>query len=125
MGEMLVAVQEEDVDDGELDRLAAMLRNELLGLDVDEVRRAASGQPAPPGTRGVDVAAVGALVVSLAPTAELLSRVLSTVRAWLQRGPSGRVVEIAIGDATLKITNASESDQSRLIDEFVHAAART
>jgi hypothetical protein len=125
MGEMLVAVQEEDADNGELDRLAAMLRNELLGLDVDDVRRAPSGQPPPPGTRGVDVAAVGALVVSLAPTAEMLSRVLSTVRAWLRRGPSGRVVEIAIGEATLKITNASESEQSRLIDEFVHAAART
>ena len=44
------------------------LRRELLDLEVDAVEAPGAGEP-PPGSRAVDVAALGALVVNLADSA--------------------------------------------------------
>jgi hypothetical protein len=123
MAEVLVTVEEEDADPAERERLAGLLQSELAQLDVDRVRPATGGAAAPPGSRGMDVAAVGALVVSLTPTAALVRGVLTSVRAWLGRGPGGRSVELTIGTTSVKLTNASEEAQERLIDEFIRAAA--
>lgn len=124
MSEILVAVHDADSDIAEIDHLVGLLRAELLALDVEDVTRARSEAAAPAGSRGIDMAAVGALVVTLTPTAKVLGVLVSTIRAWLQRAPSGRTVEISVGDATLKVSHASGQQQSRLIEEFVRAAAR-
>ena len=54
-----------DADAEEIAEATLQLRRELLDLDVDAVEVPRAGEP-PPGTRAVDVAALGALVVSLA-----------------------------------------------------------
>ena len=123
MAELLVTVREDDADAAEREELAGRLRSELARLEVDEVRPATTGTAAPPGTRGMDVVAVGALVVSLTPTLELLRGVVTSVRSWLGRGPTARSVEMTVGSATIKLTNASEETQDRLVEEFLHTVA--
>src|SRR5262245_10823954 len=55
------------------------LRRELLDLDVDTVEVPGAGEP-PPGSRAVDVAALGALVVNLSDP-QLLTAVVAAVRS--------------------------------------------
>ena len=119
-----VQVAQEAADADSLDELAGLLRQELLALDVDDVQRARAGQ-APAGTRGVDVESIGALVVTLQGSVGLLDVLVRTVRSWLNRGPSGRSVELTVGNTTLRLGSATAEQQERLVDEFVRAAARS
>jgi hypothetical protein len=54
------------------------LRRELLDLDVDAVELPSAGEP-PPGSRTVELAALGALVVTVAQS-QLLASVVAAVR---------------------------------------------
>ena len=60
--DILVEIMEPDAEPERLDALAGALREELLGLDVDDVERAIAG-PAPDGTRALELAVIGALLV--------------------------------------------------------------
>lgn len=102
------------------------LRSELLDLDeVSEVRRASAGPP-PPGTRAVDVAALGALVVAVEPTITALSRVVSVVRDWLShRGGSdqkGQSVRITVNGQSIELAAATAAQQQALVDQFLRSA---
>ena len=121
--DLTVVVHDADADPDALDALAGGLREELLALDVDDVDRARAGAP-PPGARGLDVAALGALVVSLQASTALLDQVVGTIRGWLRRGGPGRSVEITVGDATIKLDGATDAQQERLVREFVRAVAK-
>ena len=57
-----------DGDAEEVAQATWQLRRELLDLEVDAVEAPGAGEP-PPGSRAVDVAALGALVVNLADSA--------------------------------------------------------
>jgi len=119
---VLVTIDEDGADDLRLEALALGLRGELLNLDVDDVRHVHGGE-APPGTRALDVASVGALMVTLTGTTELVSRVVGTVRAWLARGPKTGSVELSVGDKTLKLSTASPEQQEQLITEFLRSVS--
>jgi len=118
--QLLVTVTEPGVESAQVEELSLALRDELLALDVQDVR-AVSGGAAPPGTRGIDVAAVGALLVTLQSATSLVEKLVRTISGWLAPGPPGRSVEVSIGDKVLKLSGASAEDQRRLIDEFVQA----
>lgn len=119
---VLVTIDEDGADELRLEGLALGLRGELLNLDVDDVRHVRGGE-APPGTRALDVASVGALMVTLTGTTELVGRVVATVRSWLARGPKGGSVELSVGDKTLKLTTASPEQQEKLIEEFLRSVS--
>ena len=70
-----------DDDAEEIAEATIQLRRELLDLDVDAVEVPGAGEP-PPGTRAVDVAALGALIVHLA-NSQLLGAVVAAVGSWL------------------------------------------
>jgi len=109
----------EDAAAEELDAAAADLQRELRELDVDSVERPAGG-PAPAGSRAVEVAALGALVVKLGGAAVgPLARVLQD---WLARR-SGRTVKLTLGADSLEISGGSARYQRELIETFL--AART
>jgi len=56
-----------DSDPAEIDALTRALRDEILEVDeVDRVEQASAG-PAPEGAKGLDIAAIGALVVGVGP----------------------------------------------------------
>ena len=70
-----------DGDAEEIAEATMQLRRELLDLDAEMAEFPQAGEP-PPGTRAVDVAALGALVVNVAES-QLLAGVLGAVRSWL------------------------------------------
>jgi hypothetical protein len=105
-----------DSDEAELARAALLLRRELLDLNLDVVAAPAAGQP-PPGSRGVDLATVGALVVNLAES-PLLAAVVGAVRSWLA-GSSRRSIKLELGGDVLELTAVSSAEQRRLTDEWL------
>ena len=65
LGQLEINLQvDDDLSTYEFDELTAALQRELLQLDVDGVERVSAG-PAPDGSRGVDLAALGALIVEV------------------------------------------------------------
>ena len=92
------------------------LRRELLELDVDSVDVPRSEDP-PPGSRGADVAALGALVVTIAQS-PLLGSVVDTVQSWLDRSRQG-TIKLELGGDVLELTGVSSDEQRRLTDEWL------
>jgi len=117
---LMVSVDEGGADSERMEQLALALRRELLQLDVEDVEPVRAG-PAPEGTRAIDVAAVGALLVTLTSSAAALTGVVNTIRGWLAQGSRGRTVELSIGDNTLKLAGASDEQQEQLIREFLRS----
>ena len=102
-----------DQDAEELDDLTAMLREELLELDVLAVRLLTQDRP-PENTKGVVAAVGGWLAIHFGPTG--LKAVVKAVAGWA--GRNGKTVELSLNGNTLKLTGASSEMQSRALDEF-------
>jgi hypothetical protein len=117
LSELEVELSAEESDAEELDQLTQTLQQQLLELDVESVERPTVAD-APPGSRAVDVAAVGMLIVTLAKTAPALASVVGTIRSWLS-GARGRSITIKVGDDSLVVTGASSEDHERLISAFI------
>jgi hypothetical protein len=109
-------------DDDELERLAQSLRSELLELDVGSVSQVSAGE-VPEGARGVEVLALGALVVRLARNSELLTAVARTVGGWLASDKDRRVRMEIDGDV-LELTAVSDADQERLVTAWIERHAQ-
>jgi len=105
-----------DADAEEVAEATLELRRELLDLDVDSVELRAGGQP-PPGTRGVELAALGALLVSVTQS-QLLAPVLAAIRSWLGGSPQ-RSIKLELEGDTLELTGISSAEQRRLVDEWL------
>jgi hypothetical protein len=110
-----------DVDAHELDELTRRLRRELLELDV-KVERAPGASP-PPGARAAEATGLGALLVTLATTPEMLHAVINTVRGWLSRD-RGRKVKLKLGDSELELSSLSSEQQERLISDWIASHAK-
>ncbi|MGH3695949.1 MAG: hypothetical protein ACRDRX_18480 [Pseudonocardiaceae bacterium] len=118
-GVVRVQLCEVGADAERLGTLTGFLRTELLQLDVQDVTAWRAGD-APPGTRALDVAAVGGLLISLGQSAAGLAAVVSTIRTWLARGDGvRRSVRVEIDGDVLELSEASAADQDRLIELFV------
>lgn len=122
VAEVDVSVVEVGADAEQLEELTRALRAEILTLDVESVVPRSGGE-APPGTRGVDAAAIGALVVSVAPALGALARLVTTVVDWLRRGGTQRTVRLKIGDDELELSGASSEMQQQLAMDWIRAHA--
>jgi hypothetical protein len=114
-----LGVQVAVADEGDAEEIAeatAQLRRELLDLDVEAVELVRAGEP-PPGTRAVDLAALGALVVTVAQS-QLLTHLVATVASWLARSPQ-RSIKLELGGDALELTGVSSKEQRRLTDEWL------
>jgi hypothetical protein len=105
-----------DDDAEEVAEATLQLRRELLDLDVDAVELPPGGE-APPGTRAVELAALGALAVTFAKS-PLLGPVVSAVRAWLAGQPQ-RSIKLELDGDVLELTGLSSKEQRRLTDEWL------
>jgi hypothetical protein len=103
-------------DAEELAQATRQLRRELLELDVDSVETPPAGEP-PPGSRAVDIATVGALVVNMADS-QLLAAVIGAVRSWLA-GSSRRSIKLGLDGDVLELIGVSSKEQRRLTDEWL------
>jgi hypothetical protein len=121
--EILVELFEADADPEQLDDETRRLRRDLLELDVDSVVPASAGE-APPGTRAVDLAAIGALVVTMRGGVDLVTKVVSVVQSWLHGGARpDRTLKMTVGDNTIELTDPTDEQQQLLIDKFVQQVA--
>jgi hypothetical protein len=115
VGELRVQLAESGADAERLDELTGYLRQELLELDVQDVKALPAGEP-PPGTRAIDAVAVGGLLVTFAENALGVRKVVSAIRAWLARGSA---VRLELEGDILELSEVSAPEQTRLIDLFV------
>lgn len=121
--EVTIGIRDADADAERLDELSSALRRELLDLGVAGVDRVSAGE-APPGTRALEMASIGMLLVAFQESLPVISGIVGVIRGWLASARGTRAVELTIGDQTLKIDSASPEQQDRLIDEFVAALHR-
>jgi hypothetical protein len=105
-----------DADAEEVAESTLQLRRELLDLDVDAVQLPSGGEP-PPGSKGVELAALGALLVTFA-NSQALATVVAAVHAWLARQPR-RSVRLELDGDVLEVTGPSAKEQQRLIEEWL------
>ena len=105
-----------DADPEEVAEATLQLRRELLELDVESVEIPRAGDP-PPGSRAVDLAALGALVVTVAQS-QLLASVVAAVRSWLA-GSRQRSIKLELGGDVLELSGVSSAEQRRLTDEWL------
>jgi hypothetical protein len=119
---VMVRVDEVGAGAERVDRLVCDLRAELLRLDVDAVRRDSSDLPAPPGSRGLDVTSLNALLVTATSSAALFGSITQVLLSWVKRD-SSRKAELTIGDRTIALEGISAAQQDRLIEEFLVAVS--
>ena len=105
-----------DADAGEVAEATLQLRRELLDLDVEAIELPRAGEP-PPGTRAVELAAVGALLVTVAQF-PLLTPVVAAVRSWLA-GAQQRSIKLELDGDVLELSGLSSTEQRRLTDEWL------
>jgi hypothetical protein len=109
-----------DADAEEVAASTEQLRRELLDLDVEAVERPTAGAP-PPGAKGIELAALGTLVVTVAQS-QLLTGVVAGVRAWLAGSPQ-RSIKLELDGDTLELGGLSSREQRRLTDEWLRRHA--
>lgn len=105
----------DEADPAELSEETARLREELLRCDVETVERTADGAP-PPGTRAVELALAGTLLVGLGK--EAMARVVAAIGDWASRR-SDRSVKLVLGDDSIELGRASKEDQEQLLEMFL------
>ena len=123
-GELALEVEpRSDADPEELAELAHRLRSELLDLEVEAVEPMTAGD-APEGAKGVELLALGGLVVQFVLRQEVLTSIIHGVRSWLQR-QSARSVKVTLDGDSLEIKGSSSAELDRLVELWVarHAAA--
>src|SRR5262245_58332489 len=108
----------EDVDPKEVDRQTVQLLGDLRRTDVDSVERVREGE-APEGSMGLEVVALGSLLVKLGPAA--IDKVADLFQAWLGRG-ANRTLEVKIGENSIVLTDASTDERRKLVDAVVAAS---
>ena len=115
--ELLIELSLEGGDATELDELTRQLRAEVAELNVDSIRQVSEGA-APKGTKAVDMAIIGQMAVSLAPT--VVPPLFNLLKSWVERKPSTPVkVKVKVGRKTTEIeydpTKTSAKDLDLLI----------
>lgn len=100
-----------------LSETAGRLGEELSGLDVDAVEPVSVGE-APPGAKGVELVALGVLVVRLARSRKVLGQVVDAIRDWATRN-AGQHVRMEIDGDVIDVTGVSDADRAALIDAWL------
>jgi hypothetical protein len=118
---LTLEVSSADSDTEELDLMTSQLRQELLQLDVDDVRLLREG-PAPSGVKGLDLAAIGTLLVNMKLSSAALTRLVNVVRSWVGR-PGNRAVKMSLAGDSIQVTGLSPADQHRLIEQWIEIHA--
>lgn len=115
----IVADTGPESDTKELLEATRQLRQMLLAQPVEEVVSDGGGTT-PSGSKSAELATLGALVVTLAPS--VFEAVVATVNAWAGRR-SGRSAKVIIGAHTLDLTGISDEQTQQIIDEFWRTTA--
>jgi hypothetical protein len=93
------------------------LRDELMQLDVDDVRFEDEGAP-PALAKSGGVLPAGRLAVTVAKSAKSLASAITAVAAWVAR-VGARSVRIEMDGDVLEVTGVSSADQHALIEAWI------
>jgi hypothetical protein len=104
-------------DDEALAESALALGLDLAELDVEEVVPASAGG-APAGAKGVELLALGGLLVKLGRSTGVLGDVVDAIRDWVGRTGT-RSVKMTVDGDVVEITGASTTEVKQLIDAWV------
>ncbi|TDC78486.1 hypothetical protein E1283_04995 [Streptomyces hainanensis] len=110
-----------DTGDGDPEHVEEQLQYllaELSRLELDSIDRAPAPHPPPDGTRGLEAAELGALVIGLGGGGALLPVLLGLVQDWLNRRRAG-TIRIRIGDDEIELTASSDEMRQRALEEFL------
>lgn len=108
---------DDDISPLELEELTAAMRRELLQLDVQSVDRVSAGPP-PDGAKGIELAELGALIVSIGKATPVLGQVVSVIEAWAARSPN-RTVKLTLDGDTLELDGVSEREQRQVVRDWM------
>ncbi len=108
---------EPQADYGELERATRQLREELMGLDVEDVGFVSAGE-VPAKAKAGDPVTWGTLLLTLAASGGVFTTVISTVQSWLTRADR-RSITLEIDGDKLEIKGIPSEEQQRLIDEWL------
>lgn len=103
-------------DPADLERDLSYLNQELWG--VGTVRPAPTTQ-APDGTRGVDLAAVGAVCVAVLPAVPDLFAALRVLLDWAGRGQGRTVKAVRADGCSIELTGLSKEDLHALVTDWI------
>ncbi|MEU6915817.1 hypothetical protein [Streptomyces olindensis] len=113
-----ILLTEPDAEAERVAELTGYLREELLDLDIADVRTLPGGE-APPGARAVDVTQIGALLVTLGSSATALNQVVTVIRSWLGRHHDTRPsLHLQMGDDVLELSEATDEQVAEAIRIF-------
>lgn len=103
-----------------IEQQAILTRDELMRLDIEDVRRPSAA--APPETRGAELAVIGTLLVEVIPVLPNLLTVVDLLRNWAKR-TRGKVT-MTVGEESIVVDSASDAQADRLINLFVERHSR-
>ncbi|MET8114344.1 hypothetical protein ACWG5P_26735 [Streptomyces prasinus] len=125
--ELRILLSEEGSDPEHVARRTRGLREELLQLDVEDVRSVPAGE-VPPGARVGEAAMIGSLLVSLGGAATGLGQVVAVIRDWWGRCHDARPsLRLTLDGDVLELSEATDDQVTEAFDLFVrrHATAVT
>ena len=121
--ELTIEVSVGQGDINELDELSRQLRAEMEDLKVDSVDWVSEGA-APEGTKAVDSAAVGQMIVALAPT--IIPPLFELLKSWVERKPSTPVkIKVKVGKRTAQIEYDPTKTSAEELEGLVRSLGRT
>jgi hypothetical protein len=123
-GELRIELGEAGADAARLDALTRQLYQELRTLDVDDISTVAPGGP-PARAKGLDAAAVEAILVAVGTALQGLSAAVMLARDWRKREPEGapRRVRLTINGDVLELPCATPGEEERLVEMFIERHA--
>ncbi|WP_181139792.1 hypothetical protein [Streptomyces sp. Ru71] len=120
---LLRVLADSGADPEAAERQLRWLWEELAELDVDSLSSVTATEPVP-GAKG-DGQVVGALLVTLSQSPQLLTAVLDVAGQWLGRLRGAPcTVRIELDGDVLELSHASAEQQERLVEAFVARHAR-
>ena len=120
--EILVELVGDEADAEAIDKMTVLLADEINHVDEVESVEALAGE-APGGTKAVEFAAIGALVVAAAPTVEAVGRIARVVREWFSRRPDSApttTLKMTVGDKSIEFSATAEQHEQAFA-EFLAA----
>jgi hypothetical protein len=121
--ELLVELSLEGGDVVELDELTRQLRSEVAELDVDDVEQVSAGV-APPGTKAVDLAAIGQMAVTLAPA--VIPPLFDLLKSWVERKPSTPVkIRVKVGKRTAQIEYDPTKTSAKELEALIKSLSKS
>ena len=87
----------------------------IRGVEIDRAR-----SEAPDDAKGLDVAAIGALIGAVSPIAGGIAALVGALKSWVTRD-EGRSITVRVGDSELTLTGASRDEERELIDLFTRS----